>query len=71
MKILALHSSEYILRDDLDEEDLICLLDLLRDVRDEYSGKLIDVSVGTKQPRSAQTEQPRHDTTWQNRPDAA
>ena len=56
MKILELETNEYILRDDLDEEDLICLLDLLRDVRNEYTGKLIDVKVGTKQPRSDHQE---------------
>lgn len=56
MKILELNSSEYILRDDLDEEDLICLLDLLRDVRNADDGHPMDVSVGVKQPRSNQKE---------------
>lgn len=51
MKVLELQSSRYVLRDDLDEEDLICLLDLLRDVRNEYTGQLIDVGVGYGQPR--------------------
>ena len=51
MKILELNTTEYILHDDLEEEDLICLLDLLRDVRNGYTGELIDVQVGYKQPR--------------------
>lgn len=51
MKILEIETTEYILRDDLEEEDLICLLDLLRDVRNEYDGSLIDITVGYKQPR--------------------
>lgn len=58
MKVLELQSSRYILRDDLDEEDLICLLDLLRDVRNEYTGQLIDVGVGYGQPRPEKKEEP-------------
>ena len=47
MKILALDTTTYLLRDDLDEEDLMCLLDLLRDLRDE-AGYPIDATVGYK-----------------------
>jgi hypothetical protein len=57
MKLLELNSSEYILRDELDEEDLICLLDLLRDVRAAYNNKPVDVSVGFKQPTPQKEEE--------------
>ncbi len=70
MKVLELNLNKYILRDDLEEEDLICLLDLLRDVRNEYDGQPIDVSVGYRLPRP-RSDEPRHDTTWQNKPDAS
>ena len=50
MKVLDLNTNKYILRDDLEEEDLICLLDLLRDARNAHNNKLVDVSVGFKQP---------------------
>lgn len=52
MKVLELGPSEYVLRDDLDEEDLICLLDLLRDVRNQYTGTPVNMCVGYKQPHA-------------------
>ena len=56
MKILEIDTYEYVLREDLEEEDWICLLDLLRDVRAKYSGQFVNVTVGYKQPRTDRKE---------------
>lgn len=70
MIVLDINVDTYILRDDLSEEDLSCLLCLLRGVRNEYDGQLIDVSVGYRLPRP-RSDEPRHDATWQDKPDAS
>lgn len=57
MTTLELGYDRYILRDDLEAEDLICVLDLLRDARRAVDYQPIDVKVGFAHP------QPPHPST--------
>lgn len=51
MKILKVDDTDIVLRDDLEAEDLICLLDLLEGTRNT-SGVEVDVTVGYKFPKA-------------------
>ena len=56
MNTLEVGFDRYYLRDELTPEDLICLLDLLRDARHWADGRLLDVKVGFDHPQPPQPE---------------
>lgn len=59
MKILEMGlCNEFILRDDLEAEDLIVLLDILQGCRSALDGTPANVMVGEKQPRPVPKEEP-------------